>query len=84
MVEVGSFSEGFKTKQLPQTIANGYIHSGIMAGKLNGVIPATIPTGGNSLQQSIDEPISLLYSPFNSSGAAHANSTFSRKLQGCP
>ena len=35
----------FKIKQFPQTIAKGYIHKGIMAGKLNGVIPAQTPKG---------------------------------------
>src|SRR5690606_7668603 len=45
MVDNGSCSEGFKTKVLPQTIAIGNIHSGIIAGKLNGVIPAHTPKG---------------------------------------
>ncbi|MNC75804.1 hypothetical protein D3C75_1274000 [compost metagenome] len=44
-VELGSRSEGLRIKQLPQAIANGYIHSGTMAGKLNGVIPAHTPSG---------------------------------------
>ena len=30
---------------LPQAIAIGNIHIGTMAGKLNGVMPATTPTG---------------------------------------
>ena len=41
----GSFSDGFKIKQLPQAIAIGDIQSGIMAGKLKGVMPATTPSG---------------------------------------
>src|SRR6202046_5160609 len=41
----GSFSEGLSTKVLPQASAMGNIHIGTMAGKLNGVIPATTPTG---------------------------------------
>ena len=41
----GSCSEGLSTKVLPQTIAIGNIHSGIIAGKLNGVIPAHTPIG---------------------------------------
>ena len=45
MVDSGSCSEGFKTKVLPQTIAIGNIHNGIIAGKLNGVIPAQTPSG---------------------------------------
>src|SRR3990167_9497525 len=52
-VELGSRSDGFKMKQLPQTIASGYIHSGTMAGKLNGVIPATTPNGWKSDQASV-------------------------------
>src|SRR5215813_10977402 len=41
----GSFSDGFSTNVLPQAIAIGNIHIGTMAGKLNGVMPATTPTG---------------------------------------
>src|SRR5690242_5266614 len=41
----GSFSDGFSTKQLPQAIAGAHIHIGTIAGKLNGVIPATTPSG---------------------------------------
>ena len=32
-------------KALPQAIAGAIFHSGIMAGKLNGVMPATTPSG---------------------------------------
>ena len=42
---VGSFSDGFSTNVLPQAIAIGYIHIGTIAGKLNGVMPATTPSG---------------------------------------
>src|SRR6478672_5914552 len=41
----GSFSEGFRMKQLPEAIAGAHIHMGTIAGKLNGVIPATTPSG---------------------------------------
>ena len=41
----GSRSEGFSTKALPQAIAGANFHMGIMAGKLNGVMPATTPSG---------------------------------------
>ena len=41
----GSFSDGLSTNVLPQASAMGNIHIGTMAGKLNGVIPATTPTG---------------------------------------
>ncbi len=44
----GSFSDGFNTKVLPQAMAKGNIHKGTIAGKLNGVMPATTPSGWRS------------------------------------
>ena len=41
----GSFSDGFSTNVLPQASAGAHIHMGTIAGKLNGVIPATTPSG---------------------------------------
>ena len=41
----GSFSDGFNTKVLPQASAGAHIHIGTIAGKLNGVMPATTPSG---------------------------------------
>ena len=41
----GSFSDGLSTNVLPHAMASGNIHIGTMAGKLNGVIPATTPSG---------------------------------------
>ena len=41
----GSRSDGLRMNVLPQAIANGRNHSGIIAGKLNGVIAPTTPTG---------------------------------------
>src|SRR3954454_23015064 len=41
----GSFSEGFSTNVFPHAIAGAHIHIGTMTGKLNGVIPATTPSG---------------------------------------
>ena len=41
----GSFSLGLSTKALPQAMALAHIHSGTMAGKLKGVMPATTPSG---------------------------------------
>ena len=38
-------SDGFRMKQLPHAIAGAHIHMGTIAGKLNGVMPATTPTG---------------------------------------
>ena len=77
IAQLGSRSEGFKTKVLPHTMASGNIQRGTMAGKLNGVIPATTPRGWNSLQESMLGPTFLLCSPFNNWGAPQANSTFS-------
>ena len=41
----GSFSDGLRMKALPQATATPNIHIGIMAGKLNGVMPAPTPSG---------------------------------------
>jgi len=41
----GVRSDGFMTTVLPATIASGNIQSGIITGKLKGVIPPTTPTG---------------------------------------
>ena len=42
---LGSRSDGFRMKALPQAMAGAHFQSGIMAGKLNGVMPATTPSG---------------------------------------
>src|SRR3981081_2179457 len=42
---LGSFSDGLSTKVLPQSMALANIHIGTMAGKLNGVMPVTTPSG---------------------------------------
>ena len=41
----GSFSDGLSTNAFPQAIAGAHIHMGTIAGKLNGVMPATTPSG---------------------------------------
>ena len=41
----GSFSDGLSTNAFPQAIAGAHIHMGTIAGKLNGVIPPTTPSG---------------------------------------
>jgi hypothetical protein len=41
----GSRSLGLSTNVLPQAMATGYIHIGTIAGKLNGVMPTTTPSG---------------------------------------
>ena len=50
---VGSSGLGFKMKQLPAAIATGYIHIGTITGKLNGVMPATTPSGWRMVQLSM-------------------------------
>mmetsp|Transcript_91885 Transcript_91885/g.297332 ORF Transcript_91885/g.297332 Transcript_91885/m.297332 type:complete len:202 (+) Transcript_91885:746-1351(+) len=45
MVVRGTRSEGFMTNVLPQVMATGNIHRGIMAGKLKGAMPAQTPSG---------------------------------------
>jgi hypothetical protein len=41
----GTLYDGLRTKVFPQVIASGNIHSGIIAGKLNGATPAQTPNG---------------------------------------
>ena len=41
----GSFSDGLRMNVLPVAIAVANIHIGTIAGKLNGVMPATTPSG---------------------------------------
>ena len=49
----GSRSLGLRMKLLPQAIATGNIHIGTMHGKLNGVTPATTPSGWRIVQLSM-------------------------------
>src|SRR5690242_19712378 len=53
----GSRSDGFSTNVLPHAIATGNIQHGTIIGKLNGVIPATTPSGCRRFQLSIPPPI---------------------------
>ncbi len=41
----GSFSDGLRMNVFPAAMAVANIHIGTIAGKLNGVIPATTPSG---------------------------------------
>ncbi|MNW10387.1 hypothetical protein D3C71_2075940 [compost metagenome] len=61
----GSRSDGLSTKLLPVAIAIGNIHIGTIAGKLNGVMPATTPSGWRMLQASMPRPTCSVYSPFS-------------------
>lgn len=55
---------GFRMKALPQAIAGANIHIGIMAGKLNGVIPAPMPTGWRIEYMSMPGPAPSVNSLF--------------------
>ena len=61
----GSRSEGLRMKALPQASAGANFHMGIMAGKLNGVMPATTPSGWRSENRSMPGPALSLNSPFS-------------------
>jgi hypothetical protein len=52
----GSRSLGLRMKVLPVASAIGNIHIGTMQGKLNGVMPATTPSGWRSTQLSMPVP----------------------------
>ena len=73
----GSRSDGFKIYALPHAIAGAAFHSGIIAGKLNGVIPAATPSGCRMEYTSMPVPALSVYSPFSKCGMPIANSTTS-------
>ena len=50
---LGSRSLGFRMKALPAAMAIGNIQHGTMHGKLNGVMPATTPSGWRRVQLSM-------------------------------
>src|SRR3954471_1815783 len=74
----GSRSLGLRMNVFPQAIATGYIHIGTIAGKLNGVMPATTPSG--SRNENVSTPVETWseYSPLRRCGIPQANSTTSR------
>ncbi len=51
---------------LPQAIATGCIHIGTMIGKLNGVMPATTPSGSRKEKTSTPPETWSEYSPLSS------------------
>ena len=73
----GSRSDGLRIKALPQAIAGASIHIGIMAGKLNGVIPAQTPKGCRIEYISIPGPALSVNSPLSNWGAPIQYSTTS-------
>src|SRR2546430_3330580 len=58
----GSFSDGFSTKVLPVAMAIGNIHIGTIAGKLNGVMPATTP---RSEERRVGKECRSRWSPYH-------------------
>ena len=70
----GSRSDGFRMKALPQAIAGANFHIGIIAGKLNGVMPATTPRGWRIEYMSMPGPAPSVNSPFRRCGMPQANS----------
>ena len=73
----GSRSEGLRMKALPQAMAGAHFHKGIIAGKLNGVIPAAMPSGWRIEYMSMPGPAPSVYSPFSRCGMPTANSATS-------
>src|SRR5438045_7153787 len=65
----GSFSDGLSTKVLPHAIAGAHIHIGTIAGKLNGVIPATTPSGCRIEYTSMPVDACSEYSDLSSVGS---------------
>jgi hypothetical protein len=64
----GSFSLGLSTKVLPHANATGNIH-GTIAGKLNGVMPATTPSGWRIEYVSTPVPTSRCIRPSEGANA---------------
>ena len=74
----GSFSDGLRMNVLPHAIATGNIHIGTMAGKLNGVMPATTPSGCRIEYESTPVETFSEKPPLSRCGMPQANSTTSR------
>ena len=70
----GSFSDGFRTNVFPQASAGAHIHIGTIAGKLNGVMPATTPSGCLIEYTSIPVDACSVMPPFRRCGMPQQNS----------
>src|SRR5687768_18575562 len=71
-------------KVLPHAIATGCIHIGTITGKLNGVIPATTPSGDRKENTSTSVDAWSEKDPFSRWGIPQANSTTSRPRSTSP
>ena len=74
----GSFSDGLRMNVLPHASALPNIHIGTIAGKLNGVMPATTPSGWRIWYTSTPVDACSLKPPLRRCGTPQANSRFSR------
>ena len=74
----GSFSDGLSTTALPHAIAIGTNHIGTIAGKLNGEMTATTPSGWRIEKTSTPPETPSLKPPLSRCGAPQANSATSR------
>ena len=81
---IGVFSDGLTIAQLPQAIAYGMNQSGIMPGKLKGVMIATTPTGWRTMNSSMPRAMSSTLAPIISVGMPQATSTFSMPRRSSP
>ena len=70
----GSRSLGLRMKALPQASAGPAFHSGIIAGKLNGVMPATTPSGWRIEWMSMPGPAPSVKPPLSRCGMPTENS----------
>src|SRR6185369_6651915 len=61
----GSFSDGLCTNALPHASALASIHNGTITGKLNGVMPATTPTGCSTVCTSTPVDTSAVTEPLS-------------------
>src|SRR5258707_1138623 len=64
----GSFSDGLRMNVLPVASAGAHIHIGTIAGKLNGVMPATTPSGWRIEYTSTPVEACSVMPPFRSCG----------------
>ncbi len=74
---VGTFSLGLSTTVLPAAMAIGKNHIGTMAGKLNGLMIATTPSGWRTECTSTPVEAFSVNAPLSRCGMPQANSTTS-------
>lgn len=77
IVAPGTRSDGFTIDVLPVVMATGKNHSGIIAGKLNGAIPAVTPSGSDNEYVSMSLAIFGTISPICKLVMLHICSTTS-------